>query len=198
MAKSERDLLRGEQRRLRCPQCAGEIERTRCMCDWCGAVVSLAAAEHALRLEGAVCFACGYGNPGPAPRRACARCEQPFAATCPGCAAPVPLARRCCGACGLSVEEFDAERVRLEVAERQERRQSERVWYRLCCWQTVVGIALIALGLVVGRSDAALRRPLVGSGAVMGAFGAFPLGLARASASHTAFSSAALARAMTL
>ena len=54
MAKSERDLLRGEQRRLRCPQCAGEIERTRCMCDWCGAVVSLAAAGDALRLEGAV------------------------------------------------------------------------------------------------------------------------------------------------
>ena len=41
-----------------------------------------------------------------------------------------------------------------------------------------------ALGLVVGRSDAALRRPLVGSGAVMGAFGAFPLGIARAAASR--------------
>ena len=66
-------------------------------------------------------------------------------------------------------EEIEAElrALRLEVAERQERRQSERVWYRLFCWQTVVGIALIALGLVVGRSDAALRRPLVGSGAVM-------------------------------
>jgi hypothetical protein len=184
MAKSERELLTRGARRLRCPQCAGEVERNRCMCGWCGAVVHLAPRGDALRLEGVVCFGCGYGNPGAEPRRACARCGQSFASTCPGCAAPVPLARCCCPECGLSVEAFDAERVRLEVAERQERRQSERVWYGVLCWQMVVGVALMALGLVVGRSDAGLRRPLLGSGAVTGALGAFPLALARATASR--------------
>ena len=182
MAKSERELLKRQAERLPCPQCGGEVERSRCMCGWCGAVVYLAPKGDALRLEGAVCFACGYGNPGPEPRRACGRCGQPFAATCPGCTAPVPLARRCCSDCGLSVEEFDAERVRLEVAERRERRQCERGWYGVLCWQMVVGIALMALGLVIGRADRNLRRPLVGAGAVAGALGAFPLGIARAAA----------------
>lgn len=182
MAKSERDLLKRATRRLRCPQCAGEVERARCMCGWCGAVIYLAPKGDALRLEGAVCFACGYANPGREPRRACGRCGQPFAATCPGCAAPVPLARRCCNSCGMSVEQFDAERVRLEVAERAERRQCERVWYRVLCWQMVVGVALMALGLVVGGADGELRRPLIGSGAATGVLGAFPLGFARAAA----------------
>jgi hypothetical protein len=182
MAKSERELLNRARRRLRCPQCAGEIERTRCLCDWCGAVVYLAPAEDALRLEGIVCFACGYGNPGPEPRRACGRCGQSFATTCPGCAAAVPLSRRCCGDCGMSVEEFDAERARLEVAEGRERRQGERSWIALFRWQVVIGIALMALGLILGRADRGLRRPLISAGVLTGVFGAFPLGLARATA----------------
>jgi hypothetical protein len=182
MAKSERDLVKRERRLLRCPHCSGEIERDRCMCDWCGAVVYLSPREDAFRLEGIVCFACGHGNPGPERRRECLRCGQSFAATCPGCAAPVPLVRRCCGHCGMSVEEFDAERTRLEVAERQERRQCERVWMALFRWQVVVGIALMALGLVVGRADRELRRPLVGAGALTGGSGLFPLGLARLAA----------------
>ena len=47
-------------------------------------------------------------------------------------------------------------------------------------WQIVVGIALMVLGFLVGRSDALLRRQLVGVGAGTGLFGALPLGLARA------------------
>ena len=57
MAKSERELVSRARRLLRCPQCAGEIERDRCMCDWCGAVAHLAPREDAFRLEGIVCFA---------------------------------------------------------------------------------------------------------------------------------------------
>jgi hypothetical protein len=180
MAKSERELANGQRRRLPCPQCGGEIERDRCMCDWCGAVVYLAPKEDALRLEGVVCFACGYGNPGPERRRACGECGQVFAATCPGCAAAVPLVGRCCGGCGLSVEDFDAERARVEVAERRERRECERVLFAVFRWQIVVGIALMALGFLVGRSDALMRRQLVGAGAGTGMFGALPLALARA------------------
>src|SRR5688572_21587567 len=101
MAKSERDLLGGGSRRLRCPQCAGEIESSRCMCDWCGAIVHLAPRGDALRLEGVVCFGCGHGNPGAERQKECARCGRPFAITCPGCAAPVPLLHRCCGECGI-------------------------------------------------------------------------------------------------
>lgn len=182
MAKSEWDLLGRQPVRLRCPQCGGEVERARCMCGWCGAVVYLAPRADALRLEGSICFACGYGNPGPEPRRCCGRCGQPFAATCPGCAAPVPLAAGCCSHCGLSVEEFDAERVRMDVVERQERRQCERAWSALLCCQMGVGVALMALGLAVGRFRSELRRPLLGSGAAAGVLGAFPLGLARAAA----------------
>lgn len=180
MAKSERDLTGEQVRRLRCPQCAGEIERTRCMCDWCGAVVSLSTRGDAFCLEGIVCFACGYGNPGPERRRECARCGHAFAATCPGCAAAVALSSCCCAKCGLSVEDFDAERARREVAERQERRQSERVLFAVLRWQVVVGMAMMALGLIVGRIDAELRRHLVRAGAGAGASGALPLGLARA------------------
>ncbi len=179
MAKSERDLSRRQMRRLRCPQCGGEVERDRCMCDWCGAVVTLTPRQDALRLEGMVCFACGHGNPGSDRQRACGRCGHSFAATCPGCAAPVPLSGRCCGGCGLSVEDFDGERARLEVAERQERRECERVLFAVFRWQMVVGVALMGLGLVIGRVDSALRRQLVGVGAGTGAFGALPLGLAR-------------------
>jgi hypothetical protein len=182
MAKSEHDLVKRARRLLRCPHCSGEIERNRCMCDWCGAVVYLSPRADAFRLEGIVCFACQYGNPGPEPRRECARCGQPFATTCPGCAAPVPLARRCCGQCGMSVEEFDAERARLDVSERQERRRGERGWVSFFRWQVVVGIALMALGLVVGRADRQLRRPLVGTGVLTECFALFPLGLARLSA----------------
>jgi hypothetical protein len=182
MAKSERDLIRRERRLLRCPQCSGEIERGRCMCDWCGAVVYLSPRQDLFRLEGVVCFACGYGNPGPEPSRACVRCGQPFAATCPGCAAPVPLVRRCCGQCGMSVEEFDGERARQEVAQQNERRLGERGWISLFRWQVVVGIALMALGLVVGRLDRELRRPLVGAGALAGGAALFPLALARRTA----------------
>src|SRR5919204_7034311 len=101
MAKSEYDLAKRARRRLRCPQCTGEIERDRCMCDWCGAVVYLAPRDDAFRLEGVVCFACGYGNPGAERRRECAWCGQPFAATCPNCAQAAPLGRRCCPKCGL-------------------------------------------------------------------------------------------------
>jgi hypothetical protein len=180
MAKSERELASGQRRRLPCPQCGGEIERDRCMCGWCGAVVYLAPKEDVLRLEGIVCFACGCGNPGPERRRACAECGQPFAATCPGCAAAVPLAGRCCMRCGLSVEDFDAERARVEVAARRKRRESARVLFAVFRWQIVVGIALMVLGFLVGRSDALLRRQLVGVGVGTGAFGALPLALARA------------------
>jgi len=179
MAKSERELVKRARRLLRCPQCSGEIERDRCMCDWCGAVVYLAPREDALCLEGVVCFACGYGNPGPERRRECIRCRQSFATTCPGCAQPVPLVRRCCGHCGMSVEEFDAERARLEVAERQESRQCARAWIALFRWQVVVGLALMLLGLVIGRADRDLRRPLVSAGALTGGAALFPLGLVR-------------------
>jgi hypothetical protein len=182
MARSERDLFSGALRRLRCPQCGGEIERDRCMCDWCGAVLSLTSRGDALRLEGVVCFACGHGNPGSERQRACGRCGQPFAATCPDCSAPVPLAGRCCGRCGLSVEDFNAERARLEVAAHQERRECERVLFAVFRWQVAVGIALMGLGLIVGRSDSGLRRPLVGVGAGAGALGALPLGLAHLAA----------------
>ena len=178
MAKSERDLSSGARRRLPCPLCGGEIERDRCMCDWCGAVVYLAPRGDALRLEGVVCFACGYGNPGAAPQRECMRCGHSFAATCPGCATAVPLTGRCCVRCGLSVEDFDAERARAEVAERQERRECERVLFSVFRWQIVVGLALMVLGFLVGRSDTLLRRQLVAAGAGAGAFGALPLGLA--------------------
>jgi hypothetical protein len=181
MAKSEHDLVKRARRLLRCPQCSGEIERDRCMCDWCGAVVYLSPREDAFRLEGIVCFACGHGNPGPERRRECARCGQSFATTCPGCAAPVPLVRRYCGQCGMSVEEFDAERARHQVAEWQERRQGERGWIALFRWQVVVGIALMALGLVIGRADRELRRPLISAGVLTGGFGLFSLGLARLS-----------------
>ena len=51
-------------------------------------------------------------------------------------------------------------------------------------WQVVVGIALMALGLVVGRADQELRRPLVGAGALTGGSGLFPLGLARLAAAR--------------
>jgi hypothetical protein len=181
MAKSERELANRTRRLLPCPQCSGEVERDRCMCDWCGALVHLSPREDAFRLEGVVCFTCGYGNPGSERRRECAQCGHAFAATCPGCAAPVPLARRCCSQCGMSVEEFDAERTRLEVIALQERRHGERGWLSLFRWQVLVGIALVALGLLVGRVDRDLRRPLVGAGIFNGAFGLFPLGLARLS-----------------
>jgi hypothetical protein len=177
MAKSERELARGQRRRLPCPQCGGEIERDRCMCDWCGAVVYVAPKEERLRLEGVVCFGCGYGNPGSERRRACGECGQPFAATCPGCAVAVPLAGRCCPRCGLSMEDFDAERARVEVAQRRERRERGRVLFAVFRWQIVVGVALMALGFLVGRSDALLRRQLVGIGAGTGVFGALPLAL---------------------
>src|SRR5437763_17100847 len=94
MAKSEWELRGSELRWLHCPQCSGEIERDRCMCDWCGAVVYLAPREDALCLEGVVCFACGYGNPGPERRRECMRCTQSLATTCPSRLQPVPLVRR--------------------------------------------------------------------------------------------------------
>jgi hypothetical protein len=47
-----------------------------------------------------------------------------------------------------------------------------------------VGLALMVLGFLVGRSDALLRRQLVAAGAGTGAFGALPLGLARAAGSR--------------
>jgi hypothetical protein len=161
MAKSEWDLSSGQRRRLRCPLCSGEMERDRCMCPWCGAVVYTAPREEALRLEGVVCFACGHGNPGPEVPRHCRECGRPFAATCPGCAAPVPLVGRCCSGCGLSVEDFDSERARQEVAERQERRDSERVLFAVFRWQVVVGLALMLLGFLVGRADSTLPLGLV-------------------------------------
>jgi hypothetical protein len=179
MAKSEWDLS-SSVRRLRCPLCGGELERDRCMCDWCGAVVYLSPQGDALRLEGVVCFACDYGNPGSERRRACARCGHSFAATCPRCAVAVPLTGRCCPECGLSIEDFDAERTRMEVAQQQERRECERVLYQVFRWQVVVGLALMVLGLLVGRSDARLRRPLLLMGAGTGVLGALPLGLSRA------------------
>src|SRR5262249_44608734 len=175
MAKSEHELVKRERRLLRCPQCSGEIERDRCMCDWCGAVVYLAPREDAFRLEGVVCFACGYGNPGPERRRECARCGQSFATTCPGCARPVPLVRRCCRQCGMSVEEFDAERARLEVAQRQESRHCARAWISIFRWQVVVGIALMLLGLVIGRADRVLRRPLISAVPFTAPSGLFPV-----------------------
>jgi hypothetical protein len=70
------------------------------------------------------------------------------------------------------------------VEERQERREGERVLFAVFRWQIVVGMALMALGLVVGRSDNDLRRQLVGAGAGTGAFGALPLGLARLAGSR--------------
>jgi hypothetical protein len=180
MAKSERELRGEELRWLRCPQCAGEMERAHCMCGWCGAVVYPAPRGDALRLEGVVCFSCGYGNPGSERRQACGRCGRSFSVLCPGCAAPVPLARRCCGECGMSVEEFATERARREVADRQDRRDRERAWVAFFRWQVVVGMALMALGLLIGRSEVDLRRRVVGAGAWTGALGALPLGLVRA------------------
>jgi hypothetical protein len=178
MAKSEWDLSSG-QRRLRCPLCSGEMERDRCMCPWCGAVVYPAPREEGLRLEGVVCFSCGQGNPGPEVPRHCRVCGRPFATTCPGCTAPVPLRGRCCSGCGLSVEDFDSERTRQEVEARQERRDCERVLFAVFRWQVVVGLALTLLGFLLGRADPTLRRQLVGVGAGTGVFGALPLGLAR-------------------
>jgi hypothetical protein len=184
MAKSEWELRGQELRWLHCPQCAGEIERDRCMCGWCGAVVYPATRGDMLRLEGVVCFSCGYGNPGSERRQACGECGKPFSVLCPGCATPVSLAHRCCVSCGMSVEEFDTERTRREVADRQERRDQERALFAFFRWQVVVGMALMALGLLIGRSEVDLRRRVVGGGALTGALGALPLGFARAAGSR--------------
>ena len=78
----------------------------------------------------------------------------------------------------MSVEEFDTERTRREVADRQERRDQERALYAFFRWQVVVGMALMALGLLIGRSESDVRRRVIDAGAWTGVLGALPLGFA--------------------
>src|SRR5205823_8248995 len=128
------------QRLLRCPKCAAEIESRASMCEYCGALVQLIGRGGAFGLDGIVCFDCGEANRWSADGAHCRGCGRPFATTCPGCGEGVPLDRRLCPGCRLSVEQFDVERARAVVECRRERREAERFSMLCARWQAFVGL----------------------------------------------------------
>jgi ribosomal protein L32 len=181
---SERDtrIDTGERsaRLRRCPKCAAEVDRSATMCEFCGALLAPGGRRRPFTLEGVVCFYCGDHNRWSMDGDRCAGCGRPFATTCPRCGEGVPLRHRLCGACGISVEDFDVERARVTVEGAQEKREEERVVWIACRWALVAGLLLMLLGWLVGRRHGELRRPAVALGGLTAGTAATAMGMATA------------------
>jgi hypothetical protein len=114
-----------------------------------------------------ICFYCGDANPWSADGSHCRGCGRPFAATCPRCDEGVPLGKRLCHGCGLSVEDFGVERARSAVEGYRRRREADRSMVLFVRWQILLGIALMLLSLLCARFEPRARRPLLALGAAV-------------------------------
>jgi predicted amidophosphoribosyltransferase len=163
------------RRLLRCPKCDAEIDSHASMCEYCGALVHVTGKGYTLALEGMICFSCGDANRWSAEGAHCRGCGLPFATTCPGCGEGVPLGRRLCQGCGLSVEDFAVERARVTVERHRERRDSERLMIAFARWQAFIGVVLMLAALLVSRVEPRARRPLLALGAAVTLTGFLPV-----------------------